>query len=154
MGMGELVLTLVSHKVAWVRKKSLFFNSSYLWQAGDLAPRSWEQESWPCPSPTAALLRADPPSHLGSIVELCGLGVSQPRGYEHWRASYTVAWVRERFPFLAPCHLNQAGELALWSWEQDIRASTLSAATLGGTGPATLPGSTVELDLMAWVQMS
>lgn len=40
------------------------------WQAGELTQRSFEQESWPCPSPAAALERAGPVLYLGITVEL------------------------------------------------------------------------------------
>jgi hypothetical protein len=42
----------------------------HLQQAGNLAPESREQESWPCPSSAAALGRVGPAPGLGNRVEL------------------------------------------------------------------------------------
>ena len=41
----------------------------------EVAPGTWEQENWPCPSPAEALGRADPVPHLGSTV-WTGTGVA------------------------------------------------------------------------------
>lgn len=49
--------------------------------AGEMAPRTGEQESWPQSSQAVALGRAGPIPHLGSIVELvlvAGMEVSWP----------------------------------------------------------------------------
>ena len=51
---GELALPLISYEVAWKRKRYPPLSSA-LTTCGNLALGSLEKESWPCPSPTAAL---------------------------------------------------------------------------------------------------
>jgi hypothetical protein len=45
------------------------FTPHHLQQVGELAPKSWEQESWLYPSPAAALRRLGPAPYLDNTVE-------------------------------------------------------------------------------------
>lgn len=79
--MGELAMPFVCPLVTWARERYLF-TPSHLWQAaGELALRSSEQKSWPCPSPAVAFRRAGPVPCMSSTGELAlDVGVA---GHEH-----------------------------------------------------------------------
>lgn len=71
MSIGELVLPILLLVVARVREiPSSLFTSHRLWQTGDLALGSQEQESQSYSSLATALGGADPAPCLGSTVEL------------------------------------------------------------------------------------
>jgi hypothetical protein len=83
--------------------------SLYPQQAGELAPRSSEQEGYPRPSPTVALKRTSPATHLGSTVAVVGqwtvpgnllrLSGWQPRNPEGMIKSFICFWP-------SPCHVT------------------------------------------------
>lgn len=53
----------------------------HLWQAGDLAPESWELGNWLCLSQDATFWRIDPAPWLGSRIEMALVsGVACPEG--------------------------------------------------------------------------
>jgi hypothetical protein len=96
------------------------------WQAGELAPRLWEQKSWASPLTGCSIWESGlcilSGQHSRAGLEAKAL-VNWPRGLESRRAApapcWLWHWVRQ---------LGQCGELALVVWERASWQTQLSSS--------------------------
>jgi hypothetical protein len=137
---------------------------------GELDPKAWDQESWPCPLTATAIRRVDPATGPGSRVELALL---RTLSGELALPSSAIQWHIQRKDALPHplcfCYLQQARELVLAFTEYSTLKSGLGTTvelallawgwvnTAWGyehwkAGPAPCKGSAGELTLVVWVQ--
>lgn len=74
VGMGDLALSIIYHMAGencdLPPSPLCLWPPRHLWQVRELALKSQECESCPCPSPAAALGRTVPATHMDNTVEL------------------------------------------------------------------------------------
>jgi hypothetical protein len=114
-------VTTMGHVAVWGLWRAGL--TPHLGNVGELALRTWEQESWPRLLSALALGRAVSTSHLGGTVELAGPG-GRGTGKPVPRAWACESWLHR------PCNSMDMGEMApsfIWAaWENQGLPNTLT----------------------------